>query len=415
VSWYEAAAYARFAGKALPTVYHWLTASGTGTALAKLIVPASNFGGAGPAKVGQYQSVGPCGTYDMAGNVKEWCFNSAGDDKRYILGGAWDEQEYMFTIVDSQSSFHRAPNCGFRCVQYLPSQEPAAKLFREEKRWGRDVLKEKLLSDAEFEFVKRLYAYDNQRALNARAGAYLYLPRQARPPYQTVVYWPAVTVIGKKKWTGDHEVEFLVRSGRAVVLPVYKGTLERQVGPVNGAAEAWELHKQQAIDLRRAIDYLQTRDDVDARVIGYYGVSWGALKAPWLLALEDRIKAAVLVDGGLYIGPLPDGRWGISEFQGPEQDPVHYLPRIKMPVLMLNGKYDAVFPLVDSQEPMFHLLGTPAEHKMHRLFKTSHYVPGSPSGVGGMAGREREQETLKWFDRYLGPVTAKPSSAAAAE
>ena len=36
VSWYEAAAYARFAGKALPTVYHWLAASGTGTDLARL-------------------------------------------------------------------------------------------------------------------------------------------------------------------------------------------------------------------------------------------------------------------------------------------------------------------------------------------------------------------------------------------
>jgi dienelactone hydrolase len=375
----------------------------------------------------------------MAGNVKEWCFNSAGDDKRYILGGAWDEQVYMFSIADAQSSFHRAPNCGFRCVKYLPGQEPAAEVFREEKRSGRDVLKEKLLSDAEFEFVKRLYAYDNQRALNARvipveekvhwvcerveydaaygterAGAYVYLPRQARPPYQTVVYWPFVGVVfAKKKWAGDHEVEFLVRSGRAVVLPVYKGTLERQVRPVSGAAEAWELHKQQAIDLRRAIDYLQTRDDLDAGVIGYYGLSWGAMKAPWLLALEDRIKAAVLVDGGLWIGPIPDGRWGISEFQGPEQDPVHYLPRIKIPVLMLNGKYDAVFPLVDSQEPMFHLLGTPAEHKMHRLFKTSHYFPGTPGA--GINTRERRQETLKWFDRYLGPVTAKPSSAAAPE
>jgi pimeloyl-ACP methyl ester carboxylesterase len=212
---------------------------------------------------------------------------------------------------------------------------------------------------------------------------------------------------------GDPHAGAQLRSGRAVVLPVYKGTLERQVGPVSGAAEAWELHKQQAIDLRRAIDYLQTRDDLDAGVIGYYGISWGAMKAPWLLALEDRIKAAVLVDGGLWIGPVPDGRWGISEFQGPEQDPVHYLPRIKIPVLMLNGKYDAVFPLVGSQEPMFHLLGTPAEHKMHRLFKTSHYIPSIPGA--GITPREREQETLKWFDRYLGPVTARPSSAAAAD
>ena len=59
------------------------------------------------------------------------------------------------------------------------------------------------------------------------------------------------------------------------------------------------------------------------------------------------------------------------------------------------------------------LLGTPAEHKMHRLFKSSHYIPPVPGA--GITPREREQETLKWFDRYLGPVTARPSSAAAPE
>src|SRR5262249_7368496 len=146
-----------------------------------------------------------------AGNVKEWCFNSAGDGKRYLLGGAWDEQEYLFTRPDAWPPFHRAPNCGFRCVKDLPGQEPSAKALREDKRPERDFLREKILTDAEFEFVGRAYAYDNERPLNARAVreettahwvrehvvfdaaygkeqavAYLYLPRHARPPYQTV-------------------------------------------------------------------------------------------------------------------------------------------------------------------------------------------------------------------------------------
>ena len=30
VSWYEAAAFAEFAGKSLPTIYHWYTAAGMG-------------------------------------------------------------------------------------------------------------------------------------------------------------------------------------------------------------------------------------------------------------------------------------------------------------------------------------------------------------------------------------------------
>ena len=52
VSWYEAAAYAEFAGKALPTIYHWALSAGTYTS--DSVVPASNFQGKGPARVGAY-------------------------------------------------------------------------------------------------------------------------------------------------------------------------------------------------------------------------------------------------------------------------------------------------------------------------------------------------------------------------
>ena len=45
ISWYEAAAYAEFAGKSLPTIYHWSRAAQTNAAA--LIVPGSNFSGSG--------------------------------------------------------------------------------------------------------------------------------------------------------------------------------------------------------------------------------------------------------------------------------------------------------------------------------------------------------------------------------
>ena len=88
ISWYEAAAYAQFVGKNLPTVYHWYRAADLG--LFSDILQASNFAGKRPAKVGQYSGLGPFGTYDMAGNVKEWCSNSsdATGARKYVLGGA---------------------------------------------------------------------------------------------------------------------------------------------------------------------------------------------------------------------------------------------------------------------------------------------------------------------------------------
>src|SRR5262249_2403817 len=94
VSWYEAAAYARFAGKTLPTVYHWNWAAQTRASA--LIVPGSNFQGAGTVAVGGAGAASGFGTSDMAGNVKEWCRNPSGAAKRFILGGGFGEPTYMF-------------------------------------------------------------------------------------------------------------------------------------------------------------------------------------------------------------------------------------------------------------------------------------------------------------------------------
>ena len=57
VSWYEAAAYARWAGKSLPTIYHWSRAADQ--RLSGNVVPASNFSGKGPLPVGRVRRPHP--------------------------------------------------------------------------------------------------------------------------------------------------------------------------------------------------------------------------------------------------------------------------------------------------------------------------------------------------------------------
>jgi pimeloyl-ACP methyl ester carboxylesterase len=73
---------------------------------------------------------------------------------------------------------------------------------------------------------------------------------------------------------------------------------------------------------------------------------------------------------------------------------MNFAPRVKAPILMINGRYDFVFPLESCQEPMFRALGTPASDKKHILYDTGHMPALLPM----------TKDTFDWFDNYLGPV-----------
>jgi pimeloyl-ACP methyl ester carboxylesterase len=355
--------------------------------------------------------MGPFGTCDMAGNVKEWCWNSAGTGKRYVLGGAWDEREYQFSGTDIRAAIARDTNMGFRCVKSLPGLEPPPTVFAEVKPAVRNFLAEPLLSDDAFQVAKGMFAYDKKKPLNPVDGhreetvtwlhervavdaaygkerllVHVFLPRDVTPPYQPVIYWPSGAAMFRATVSPRDEcLTFIIHSGRALICPVFKGTYERKVAGM----DFWEKTVQKAKDLGRSIDYLESRtQDFDLGALGYYGVSWGAAEGGPAVAIEERIKAAVLFDGGLT--PSSSTR--------PERNAINYLARITIPVLMLNGRFDAIFPPDESQVPMFKLLGTDPSRKSHRLTDSSHIATISP---------ERIQETVSWFDTYLGPVQRK--------
>ena len=158
VSWYEAAAYAEYAGKALPTIFHWSAAAEQ--YLSGRAVSLSNFSGRGLAAVGTQRAVHRFGTRDMAGNAKEWCWNLVGSSKRSILGGAWDEPGYEFVDLDARSPWDRAANFGFRCVKYFPNDTLPASISGTLDVPSRDYSKETPVSDDVFRAYARLYAYD---------------------------------------------------------------------------------------------------------------------------------------------------------------------------------------------------------------------------------------------------------------
>ncbi len=202
---------------------------------------------------------------------------------------------------------------------------------------------------------------------------YLYLPNNSTPPYQTVVLWPtggAYFPTSSIDTFGDVQ-EFLIADGRALAVPVYAGTFERKRdrNPFAGAAAYRDLMVDGVKDLRRSIDYLETRADIDTGSLAYFGHSQGGIQAPIALVQDARFRVAIV-----YVGFIPANEISAAV------DPVHALPRVDVPVLMLSGEFD--------------LIGTPEPDKKHVVAPGGHFVPNDVL----------IRESLDWLDAYLGPV-----------
>ena len=398
ISWYEAGAYAEYVGKSLPTGYHWGIARGEYTTLIQvpqlggyaILAPFSNFKGKGPVPVGSLPGITSYGCFDMAGNVREWCWNET-PKGRLIRGGAWGENTYMFDNISQAPATDRSAKNGIRCALYPdPGKIPGPALQTLKPGEVIDFYKEKPVPDSIFQVYREQFSYDKtdlkarlesrqespwgwireKVTFDAAYGgervmAYLFLPKNTSPPYQAVIYFPG----SASEWQRSSEdlesyyefsmfLSFIVKNGRAVLYPIYKGTFERGDNSMAtvidydmNSHQYTDIFIQEVKDFRRCIDYLETRPDIDGKKLAYYGMSWGGANGAIIPAVEERLKASVLLAGGFYGNARP------------EASQINYVTRVKVPTLMLNGRYDTILLFETSSKPMFDLLGTPAEHK----------------------------------------------------
>jgi dienelactone hydrolase len=354
----------------------------------------------------------------MAGNVREWCWNET-PVGHIIRGGAWDDAIYLYADMSQVPSLDRSNKNGFRCVQYIDKEKIPESAFNRIKYselmdWysgDRDYSKEKPVPENEFMFLKTQFLYDTSDlktdieerinsyedwtiekiTFNAAYGkermiAYLFLPRNALPPFQTLIFWPGINTVFEKNliksdWKGD--IDYLLKSGRAVMYPVYFGTFERNYGPVPKEGHQltdWVI--KVCKDFKRSIDYLETRPDIDTSKLGFYGTSWGGSMGGMIPAIEKRLKVNILIIGGFNGAILP------------EVHAINYVSRVKIPTLMLNGKYDLRYNLDLNVKPFYKLLETSEEHKRLKIYETDHWILKS----------EIMKETLNWLDKYFGPA-----------
>ena len=423
ITWYEAAAYAEFRGKRLPTVFQWEKAARDGRAgftaptmpwgtLSEPTTHRANFKTDGTAPVESFEfGMSPYGALNMAGNVTEWCLNEM-EDGHVASGGSWDDLYYSFGYHGRFPSFFSSARLGFRCAlvaegatsdqgawpitpeRAIPRYDPVSEAACEKLLAYFDYPKTGL--NAEVVEVKetdewRVEKITFDSTAGDKAVAYLYLPKNYPPPFQVIHCVPPSGIEARAYTLAqfiERELRPFIKSGRAVLGVALKGYQEREWpadynAPSPTRVEYRDVLVNKITDLRRGLDYLETRPDIDARRINYMSMSPGGFKL-LLPAIEPRYRSVFLTGASIK----PDTLQHI-----PEANPINFVSRMRAPKFMMHGKYDEAAAFRTETEPLFKLLGEPKELKLY--------------DGGHVPDRELFIPTfIQWLDRTLGPVRA---------
>lgn len=391
ISWYEAAAYAAFRGKRLPTVFQWEKAARDGAFDPRFnAMPwgfikqgettdnRANFRGTATVSATANEfGMSPYGAFNMAGNVSEWNLNES-PDGFVTSGGAWNDLAYSFGAYGEYPGLYTSNRIGFRCVIVPPGstgEQGGQKLPPAE------TPKYEPSSDADFRTWLTHYEYD-KKPLSAAvtetleseawirerivfsgdggepAVGYLYLPKNFARPLDVIHYVPPGDVVRGIRSLPDSIEMFaapLVKSGRAVFGVVLRGYVERPFPPDYQPPEAASVgFRKQMInwitDLRRGVDYLETRDDLDKEQVGFLGISNGANLGLALTAIETRYKSLAFVSAGLET----EFRIRIAE-----TSPINFASQVRGQKIFVNGRYDETFPYNTDAKPLFELVRDP--------------------------------------------------------
>lgn len=225
---------------------------------------------------------------------------------------------------------------------------------------------------------------------NERVPAILILP-EGEGPFPCIVFLHGY---GGKKENILSAVSLASREGYALISidAEYHGE-RREEGKALYSTNLTDSRRaiiQTVVDLRRAVDYLETRPEIDEDKIGYVGGSMGGILGAIFIGVEPRIKAAVLLVAGGNMSlmimksehpAIPPIREYIKEanisyswlqkFMDPV-DPLNFIWRFSpRPVVFHLGKYDNIVP-AQAGELLYQKAGEP---KQVYWYDTGHDLP----------------------------------------
>lgn len=148
---------------------------------------------------------------------------------------------------------------------------------------------------------------------------------------------------------------------------------------------------QTVFDLRRAVDFIETREELDAQRIGYYGISLGGITGTIFCGIDNRIKVPIVALAGGQLNLLYEKEALTKEAKDFVSiiEPLNFVKKIApRPFLMLNAKNDEIVPPLMST-----LLFNEAQEPKEIIWYDAKHRDAPLDIIYG--------DGLNWFKKYL--------------
>lgn len=185
-----------------------------------------------------------------------------------------------------------------------------------------------------------------------KVTGFLSLPKHIKTPLPVILLMHGL---------GDHKAVDYIEFGNELFLKNNYAVLRLDISNhgdrkknnydfnLTGPYKYWtrNIISQTVFDLRRAIDFIETRRELDSKRIGYYGVSLGGIIGTIFCGVDERVKVPVMALAGGQLNLL----YKNEAFSDTAKDfvsiiePLNFVSHISpRPFLMLNANNDEIVP-----------------------------------------------------------------------
>jgi len=266
------------------------------------------------------------------------------------------------------------------------------------------------------EYTIEKLAFESLPKIFATANLYLPKNRSSRVPAVIYVCGHAVSPHGSKVMYQHHAITFAKHGYACLIIdPIQIAeTFALQHGVYNLEMPDWYARGYtpagvEVWNVVRALDYLETRPEVDKSRFGITGRSGGAAMSWFSAAVDSRLKVAVPVMGNsTYAANVAaNTQKGHCDCMFPINTYQHDLmtqgaliaPR---PVYMMHGKQDTLFP-VPGYEEFERRVGA-----LYRSYGAEEKFKNTVVDTGHKDSDFLREQAIRWFDRYLMQVPERP-------